>query len=67
MWGVSNQYTLGASNIKNPLVSFDDHLLAFRSGDELSIYDFTKRSVIWKLDQTKTALAYQCCLIAMFY
>lgn len=55
----TNQYTLAASNIKNPLVSFDDHLLAFRSGNELSIYDFTKQSVIWKLDHAKTALAYQ--------
>ena|GEM_PF-3414560 len=55
----TNQYTLDAPNIKNPLVSFDDHFMAFRSGHELSIYDLTKQSVIWKLDQTKTALAYQ--------
>ena len=55
----TNQYTLDAPNITNPLVSFNDQFLAFRSGDQLSIYDFTKQSVIWKLDQTKNALAYQ--------
>lgn len=55
----ANHYTLDTPNIHNPLVSFDDHFLAFRSGSELSIYDFSKQSVIWKLDQGKTVLAYQ--------
>lgn len=55
----ANKYTLDAPNMEKPLVSYDDKFLAFRSGGELSIYDFSKQTVIWKIDQKKKVLAYQ--------
>ncbi|MDR3541431.1 MAG: hypothetical protein P4L69_10770 [Desulfosporosinus sp.] len=56
-----DKFTLAAPNINNPLVSYDDNYLAFRSDRDFLIYNFGQHSVIWKMDQTgsKKVLGYQ--------